>query len=219
MTFTLTAQPRSERGKKLKALRAKGLLPAVVYGPKEATTPMNIDLREFKKMYEEAGESTIVVLKGLDDDKEVLIHDVAYDPVFGNPIHVDFYAIERGKKLTVDVELVFVGEAPAVKTGGGVITKVLHELEVECLPRNLPQHIDVDLSGLTEIDQQIHVKNIVLPEGVEALNDPDDVVVVVSEVKEEVEEEPTAIDMDAIQVEKKGKEEDAEGAPADTENA
>lgn len=210
MTFTLTATKREEKGKKLKKLRESGVLPAVVYGPKDEATPMSLKMSDFEKLYRDAGESTIIDLKGLGDDKEVLIHDVAYDPVLSTPIHVDFYAIERGKKLQLGVAIEYIGEAPISKKGG-VITKVIHEIEVECLPRNLPQHIEVDISDITEFDQQIQIKDLVLPEGIDVLNDPEDVIVVSSEVVEEVEEVPEEVDMDAIEVEHKGKEEESEG--------
>ena len=208
MTVVLQATTRDLRGKKLRKLRAEGSIPAVLYGPKEATVAIALDASEFEKVFKEAGESTIIDLKGVgDDDKEVLVHDVAYDPITGTPLHVDFYAIERGKKLNVDVPLLFEGEAPAAKIGGA-LTKVLHEVEVESLPRHLPQHIVVDVSSLAELGSHIQIKDLVLPEGVEVLAEPEDVVVTITEVKEEVEEVPEAVDMDAIEVEQKGKAEE-----------
>lgn len=207
MTITLTAEKREKKGKQLKKLREEGVLPAVVYGRKHEAVPVALKQNEFEKVYREAGESTIIDLEGVDaETTEVLVQEVSYDPVSGNAIHVDFYAIEKGKKLQVAVPFEFVGEAPAVKLGG-VVTKVLHEVEVESLPKSLPHEITVDLSLLTELDSLISIKDLKVPEGVTILAEPDDTVATVSEVEEE-SEEPTEVDMSAIEVEKKGKEEE-----------
>jgi large subunit ribosomal protein L25 len=162
-----------------------------------------------EKTVHEAGESTIIVLEGIGAPVEVLIHDVAFNARKGGIEHVDFYAIEAGKEITVDVPLEFVGEAPAVKLGGS-LTKVLHEVEVTCAPKDLPQHIDVDVSVLVDFDSQIHVRDLVLPKGVKVENDADDVVALVQEVEEDTSDEPAAIDMAAVAVEKKGKTETEE---------
>jgi large subunit ribosomal protein L25 len=214
MTFILDATPRTERGKKLAKARNAGKLPAVVYGAKEKSTAFYLDRISFEKVFKQAGESSIITLKGLEGDKEVLVHDVAFDPSRGGIIHVDFYAIEAGKEITVDVPLTFVGEAPALKLGG-TLTKVLHEIEVTCKPKDLPKEITVDVASLVDFEAQIHVSDLTIPAGVTVGNAPDDVVALVQAVEEEKEEAPAAIDMSAIEVEKKGKEEALEeGAPA-----
>lgn len=208
MTFTLTVEKREERGsKKLAALRAAGKLPGIVYGPKEAPTPLSVDRAAFEKLLKDAGESSIIKLEGLSGTKEVLIHDVSFDPSRGGATHVDFYAVEVGKEITVHVPLEFIGESPALKLGG-TLTKVLHEIEVTCVPANLPQHIEVDISALDTLEKQIHVKDLVIPKGVTIENDLEDVVVLVQAVEEESEEASTAIDMASIEVEKKGKTEE-----------
>ena len=171
---------------------------------------------EFKKAFKTAGESAILILKGLDEDKEVLVHEVDFEPVKGEPRHVDFYAIERGKKLTVTVPLEFVGESQAVKGLGGVLVKVMHELEIEVLPRDLPQHIDVDISAIVDFDTSIHVSDLKLPEGVEVTADAEEVVALANEAVEEVFEEPEAVDMDAIEVEEKGKKEEGEDGESES---
>lgn len=210
MDKVLMVKPRAERGKKLAGLRASGLLPAVMYGAKEASVSISVPRAEFEKLFAEAGESTVLTLKGLDHEMDVLVHDVAYDPVLSTPIHVDFIAIDKNKKLQVHVPIEFEGEAPATKAGGAVLTKVLHEVEVECLPKDLPQHISVSLDGLTEIGSTIHVKDLPKINGVVILAEADDVVAIVSEVVEEAETVPEAIDMTAIEVEQKGKKEEGE---------
>lgn len=214
MTISLTVEKRGDKAESADALRNKGILPGIVYGPKQEAISLAVDKKAFEKVLQEAGESTIVNLEGLDAATEVLIHDVAFDPAKGGVTHVDFYAIERGKELTVDVALEYVGEPPVEKTGA-TANKVLHEIEVTCLPRNLPSHIEVDLSVLVDEESAIHVKDLNIPEGVTVENDPEDVVVNVSEAREEEPEEVAEVDMDAIEVEGKGKEDGEEGEGED----
>jgi len=208
MTFSLPVEIRKVRGKKLTKLRSEGKLPAIMYGPKEEATPLTIDKIAFEKLLKQAGESSVVVLSGLDTPKEVLIHDVSFDALRGGIVHVDLYAVEAGKEITVHVPLEFIGEAPAVKLGG-TLTKVLHEIEVTCMPANLPQHIDVDVSVLDDFEKQIHVKDLVIPKGVTLETDVEGVVALVQAVEEEAEVE-APVDMSAIEVVKKGKTETPE---------
>lgn len=211
MTVTLQVESRTETGKKLAKLRKSGKVPAVVYGPKHKTEMLSIDERSFVKMLKEAGESTIVTLRGLSTDIDVLVYDVAFDPQKGSYTHVDFYAVDKERVLTTEVPFEFVGEAPAAKQGG-VLTKVLHGIEVTCKPQDLPQHIVVDVSALVDFETQIHVRDLEVPKNVTIENDGDDVVVLVQAVKEEAEEPVATLDMSAIEVEKKGKQETEEPA-------
>lgn len=208
MTFTLNASERTEKGKKLEALRAAGKLPAIVYGPKHEAMAISLDAKEFQKVFSQAGESSVLVLTGIGEDAEVLVQDVAYSPVKGRVDHVDFYAIEKGKEVTVHVPLEFTGEAPATKLGGS-LTKALHEIEVTCKPANLPHEIIVDVSSLSTFEDSILVKDLVVPAGVKIENDENETVAFVAEAKEE-SEEPAALDMSAIEVEQKGKEPEEE---------
>jgi large subunit ribosomal protein L25 len=210
MTVTLQIEKREIRGKKLEKLRREGKLPAVVYGPKHEPMGITLDKGVFEKLLKTAGESTVITLEGVGEEIEVLVHEVAFNPAKGGIEHVDFYAIEKGKEITVHVPLEFIGEAPATKTGGS-LTKVLHEIEVTCKPSALPQHIEVDVTGLDDFEKQIHVKDLVIPAGVKVDTNADDVVAMVQEVKDEPEPEPAAVDMDAIEVEEKGKAEGEEG--------
>lgn len=204
MTVTLQIDKREATGKQFAKLRKEGKLPGIVYGPKHESTKVTLDKAVFEKVLKEAGESTVINLVGIGEDIEVLVHEVAFNPAKGGVEHVDFYAIEKGKEITVNVPLEFVGEAPAVK-GGGSLTKVLHEIEITCKPAVLPQHITVDVSSLDDFEKQIHVKDLVIPTGVTVENDPEDVVALVQEVQEEPEPEVAEVDMDAIAVEAKGK--------------
>lgn len=190
-------------------VRAAGYIPAVFYGPKEAAQSIKILAADFEKAFKEAGESTVVVLEVEGEEHETLIHDVSYHPVRGNIAHVDFYVIEKGKKVQVGVELEFVGVSPAEKTLGGTLVKVMHEIEIEAMPSNLPHGIEVDISSLVDFDSQIKAGDITLPSGVTLITDADEVVALVQEAKEESDEPAAPIDISAIEVEKKGKKEEA----------
>ncbi len=192
-------------------MRKSGKIPAVFYGKKEKSTPIALSFAIFEKTLQTAGESTVLHLKGAGIDVDVLIYDVDRDPVTDKPRHVDFYAIEKDKKLEVKIPLEFIGVAPAVKDMGAVLVKVMHELEIEALPKDLPHNLVVDLSTLATFDSVIKVKDIKLPAGVEVKGNVEEIVASVYEPKEEVEAAP--VDLSAIEVEKKGKEakEGAEG--------
>lgn len=211
MVLTLQAEKRDKVSNV--TLRKAGRVPAVLYGPKEPSTPISIGEADFTKLFKVAGESSVIEIKGLGDVKEALVYEVDADPVTGKIRHVDFYAIEKGKPIEVDVPLEFVGEAPAVKELGGILMKVLHELKIEVLPKNLPHSIVVDVGSLKDFESQIHVKDLALPEGVTALTSPEEVVALVSEAKEEPEAPVEAPDLSSIEVEKKGKEANPEEAP------
>jgi large subunit ribosomal protein L25 len=198
----------------LDLLRRSGKIPAVFYGPKDPSTPIKLSLADFKKAWKTAGESTVVSLEGEGIDADVLIHDVDLDPVTDVAIHADFYAIEKGKKLSVDVPLEFIGISPAVKDFGAVLVKVLHDIEIEALPKDLPHKLEVDISGLVTFDSVLTAKDIKLPVGVTLKVKPDEVVASVYEPKEEVAE-VTPVDLSTIEVEKKGKEV-KEGATGET---
>lgn len=192
------------------SVRKNGNVPGIVYGPKQEPINIETDKVQFEKTLHTAGESTIITLKGLDKDIEVLVHDVAFDAAKGGVEHVDFYAIERGKELTTHVPLEFVGEAPGIK-GGASVNKTLTELEITCRPSVLPAHITVDLTVLVDSESQIHVKDLNIPAGVKVEHDPEQIVVNITEARAEESDEVGEVDMDAIEVEEKGKAEPEEG--------
>lgn len=213
--FTIKAKKRDE-GIKVDALRKSGEIPAVFYGAGKDTTPVSIGTVEFKKIWREAGESSTVKVEMTDKNIDVLIHEVQVDPVTGEPIHVDFLAIDMKKKLRVNVPLVFEGISNAVKSGLGNLVKVLHEVEVEALPADLPHDLVVDISKLETLNDQVFVSDIKLPTGVVFVTNETDVVASIVEQVEEKEEVAAPVDLSAIEVEKKGKkeEEGEEGAQA-----
>lgn len=203
--LTLKATKRDKKIDLLK-IRAEGQIPAIFYGPKQESTPITLKSGDFLSVYNQAGESSIIILKEGENEHEVLIHDVQVDAVSGIPLHVDFYAIEKGKKINVAVPLVFVGISPAEKNLGGVLVKVVHELEIEALAKNLPQQIEVNIESLIDFESQIKAKDIILPEGVDLDTDPEEVIVLVQAPKEEeIQEAGTETDLNSIEVEQKGK--------------
>lgn len=191
-------------GKKLKLARKEGKLPAVLYGRGKKTTPLFVDLKEFKKIWKEAGETTIIKIK----NEDAIIQDVAIDPVKNEPIHADFYVVEMNKPITAEVPLVFKGVSPAEKELGGILVKVMHKVEVEALPRNLPHDLKVDISKLTALGDQLTIKDIDAPADVKILAKKDEVVALIETPKEEVEEK--IISIEEVEVEKKGKKEEEE---------
>jgi len=210
--LTLHAEPRTVSGKHAGPLLAqKGMIPAVVYGPKQEATSISLPLAEFKKILRDAGESSVIELSGLGSPMQVLIHDVDHDPVTSVPRHADLYAIEKGAKVEVAVPLVFIGESPAVKAGANLV-KVMHELEIEAAPADLPHEIEIDISVLAAEGDQIHVSDIIAPKGVTVRVDGEEVVALIQAVEIETEDTSAPLDMSAIEVEKKGKDETEEEA-------
>lgn len=206
--MTLEVQKRDTK-ENLQHLRKDGLIPAVVYGPKQEATSIKMDAKSFLKAYKEAGESTVVELSVDGENHDVLVQSVDRDAVRGDVLHVDFYAIEKGKKVTVHVPLEFVGESPAEKTLGGVIVKVMHEVEIEAMPKDLPHEIEVSIESLTELDSQIHASDLAMPSGVALITEPEEVVVLVQAHKEETEE-AVEFDPNAIQTEGEAKKAEAD---------
>ena len=210
---TLTAIKRSKT-EKLADIRLNGMVPAVVYGARVENTTISVPSVLFGKILKEAGETSTISLeiKGSEPETktqkiEVLIHEIQTDPIKGFPIHIDFLAVDMDKPIEITVPLEFEGIAPADKNGLGVLVKALYEVEVKALPKNIPHSLSVDLSTLNTLEDQIHVKNIKLPSGVEMITNEDEVVALVTAVKEE-SEEASSVDISSVEVEKKGKKEE-----------
>lgn len=196
------------------ALRKAGKIPAVIYGKTlKNNISVAIDREAFKKAWGQAGSSTAVTVTGFGDDHDVIIHDFQINPVTDQVIHADLLALDKNTKVTVTVELEFTGEAPAVKESLGTLEKILHEIHVEALPKNLPKSIVVDVSGLVNESSQIAISDLLIPSGVTVVDHaPEDLVAVIAAIKEESEESAAPIDFSAIEVEQKGKKEDEESA-------
>jgi large subunit ribosomal protein L25 len=207
----LQANLRSLNDKKtsVSMIRENGNIPAVVYGPKFANTSIDLNYQDFIRFYNKNGETTLLSLDIAGEKKQtvnVLVKDIDLHPVSNKVIHIDFYAPEAGKKVTVSIPVEFVGESAAVKAGAQLV-KVLHEIEVEALPENLPHSVEADLSIMTTVDISVHVKDIKFPAGVTCELDADEVVASCVEYVEEAAE-TVAVDLSKIEVAKKGKKEE-----------
>lgn len=198
-------------------LRKEGVIPAVFYGKKQASQPIAVQRSEFLKVWKAVGESGVVSLVGPHGTVDALIQEVNTDPVTEIPRHADFYVFEKGKKIEVNIPLVFVGVSPAVKDLSGNLVKVMYELAIEASPENLPHEIEVDISTLVDFDSQILAKDVVLPKGVSLASDEEEVVASVAAPRGDEPEEPTvAPDLSSIEVVKKGKKDDeSEGSTAE----
>ncbi len=217
MELELKAQTREQTGRKLKILREKGFIPAVVYGSGHKPLSIQVNYEDFKNTFEKAGESTLLKLMVGEHAKNVLIHDIAKDPITDKFIHIDFYQVRMDKIIRAEVPLVFVGEASAVKNLDGILIKNITEVEVEALPKDLPREIKVDISSLDSFDKHIRIKDLTLPSGVKIdIGSEESIVSVIPPRTEEelkaLEEKP---EEKIEEVEVIGKEEEA---PASTES-
>ncbi|MBI9106924.1 MAG: 50S ribosomal protein L25 [Spirochaetales bacterium] len=184
---TINAEIRTElRKSAAKKMRTEGRIPAVIYGHND---PMNIsvDAKEFSKKFEKISENTIITIAIGKDSYSVLVKDFQDDILTSKIQHIDFFEIEKGKTLKTNVPIHIEGSAKGVREGG-VLEQRLHELEVECLPTDIPEIITIDVSHL-EAGDAIHVADIEIPKGVKVLNMLEQTVVSVTLVREEVEED------------------------------
>jgi large subunit ribosomal protein L25 len=205
----LKAQPRQVIGKQVRALRREGLLPAVIYGHHINPIAISLNFHDTSLVLPKVSSSQLVVLDVDGRQHTTLVRERQRHPVTGDLLHVDFQAISLTEKLRVNVGLQFTGEAPAVKMYDGIVVTSLESVEVECLPNDLPSSLEVDLSGLEKIGDVIYVKDIPLPPKVQVLDDPDQVVVVItapiSEAALAEAEEVTSAEPEVIE---KGKKEE-----------
>ena len=197
----LQAQIRQSVGKSLNSLRKDGFLPSVVYGHGFETLPIQLRYKDFEKAFKAAGESTLINLKIGDKEEPTVIKDVQRDPVTDQIIHADFYKVNLKEKIKAKVPVVFIGESEAVK-GGGILVKTVSELEVEALPQDLPHEISVDISVLNSFGDEIKIKDIKVLDDVKIEANPEDVVALVQEPREEKAEE-VAPSVEEVEVIKK----------------
>ncbi|MAF20416.1 MAG: 50S ribosomal protein L25 [Parcubacteria group bacterium] len=209
----LSVKLRQELGRQNKQVRKQGFIPAILYGRKVKNIPLLVKEHNFEKVYQVAGESTLIKLKiqGGDKDKErvVLIHDTAIDPVSDHFIHADFYQVKMDEVIKVEVALNFVGISEAVETEGGVLIKSIQQVEIEALPQDLPHEIEVDISSLKTFDDNIYVKDLKIPDKAKLAANPEDLIasVIPPRTKAELEqlEEAPVESVDEVEVEEKGK--------------
>ena len=218
---TLEATSRSATSKNAaRRVRVSGQVPAVVYGAGKNAQTVSVDPRHVKRiLYSETGHNTIVDLKLPDELTKAMIVDWQFEPIKGGLLHVDFKRIAMDKALRVKVPILLKGEAAGVKLEGGILEQILREVEIECLPADIPGHIDVDVSGLA-FGQMIRVTDLPHGEKLKFLTDANQMVAHVIAIKEVVEATPDAAAADAAaggaepEVVKKGKQDAEEGADA-----
>jgi large subunit ribosomal protein L25 len=215
--ITLKAKIRKITGKKVKQLREENSIPAVLYG--HGIKPQNIlvNYLDFKRVYDKAGESALVELE-LDGKKaNVLVHDTQVDPMSGNISHIDFFQVNMKEEVETEILLEFVGESPAVKELGGVLIKSLDEISVKCLPADLPEKYEIDISKLATFDDVIAVKDLQVSDKIEILVDGETIIASVQEPRsqEELESLETKVEEDVSKVEGIVKETPEEGAPTE----
>ena len=189
----LKAEPRPTVGRSaVRKLRARGLIPAVIYGGNDKPQPLQVSARDINAMMSQAsGENVLVELEigGDGQSRTALVQEIQHSPVGGEIRHVDFHAISMDQMIEAEVPLEPVGTAVGVKTFGGLLEQSLRALAIECLPADLPDRITVDVSNLN-IGDSIHVRDIKLPDGVTAKAQPD--LTAFSVLAPAVEEEPVA---------------------------
>lgn len=208
-TFELLVQPREVLGKKSKRLRHEGLLPAIVYGHGVDPTPVQVDQKEMERVFMRAGSNSLVDLKVGDGAKaqKVFIHEVKRDPVTHNLRHIDFMVVNLREEVTTMVPVILTGESPAVHANEGMLLHALDQVQIRALPTEIPPMLEVDISGLVNVDDAIFVSDLQVPEHVAVLTSPEELLAKITALRvEEVEE---VEEVEAAE----GAEETAEGAP------
>jgi large subunit ribosomal protein L25 len=191
MDLKLQATKRTETGRQVRKLRAQGAVPGVVYGHRSTAEPVALEAAEFRRVFAKAGRTHLVdlVLEGGRPEK-VLIKEVQKHPRHEGAQHVDLFRIDLKEKLQIDVPVTIVGESPAVKRGDGDLLISTHTVRVECLPSDIPESIEVDVSNLENIDDAVRVHDLKFAEGVTLLTGGDEMIVKVQAHR--VAEEPVA---------------------------
>lgn len=179
----LEAKKREAFGRKMRREMKANLIPAVLYGPKVKNTPLFVDGKEFEKILDKAGESSLInlTLDGKKDKFLVLIHDIKRDSLSDRAVHVDFYQPDLEKKVTAYLPLILEGESPAVKDFQGTIVQNISEVEIKALPMNLPRDIRINIEKLKNLEDVIRVKDLIVPQGVEILKNQEEILVSVAQ--------------------------------------
>jgi large subunit ribosomal protein L25 len=195
--LALNARPRTTLGKKVKVLRRQGVTPANIYGHNVESLAIEAETVELALLLRRAGRTQLiqVSIDGESSPRRVLVRQTARRATTDELLHVDFFEVSMREKLSVDVPLTIVGEAPAVEQFDAIIVQALDTISVECLPGDIPSNIEVDISTLVDTTSAVHVRDLVAPRGVEILNDPDlPVVTVTAKTAAAAEEEEAAVE-------------------------
>jgi large subunit ribosomal protein L25 len=215
----IKATKRDVLGKKTRFLRRQGITPAHLFGHSLESLALQCDSNELRNILAHAGTTRLISLKveGEKESKNVFVREIQRDALSRELLHVDFYQIRKGEKMTMDVPIVLVGEAPAMKGKGRILSRGTSVLRIECLPEKIPPQIEVDISVLAELGQSLHIKDIILDSDIAVHDDPELLVVKVSEIIIKVEEEkPVVEEAAAVEAGAEGevKAEGAAGKPA-----
>lgn len=200
----LKATLRKELGKKVNAGRKAGMIPAILYGKGVGNENLWIKTLDLKRLLKKSGESVIINLEIAGGKRySVLINELQKNPVNENYIHVDFYRVKMDEKIETEIELVFMGESKAVKEAGGILVKSLDKLKIKCLPKDLPSHIDVDVSSLNTFDDHIAIKDLKINPVIEVKVDSETIVALVAPPRseEELKELEGKVEEDVTKVE------------------
>lgn len=189
----LAVTKRTVLGKKIKKLRRDGILPANIYGKGIKSLAVQAPIKEFNTVYSKAGETGLIDLQIDGEVRPVLIHNVQLDHIAKTPLHADFYQVNLKEKVKTMVPIVTVGEPKAVTEKVGLLLQPLAEIEIEALPTDLPEKIEVPVEALGAVDEQITVANLKIPESITVLTDPEQVVIKIGElVSKEAQEQAAA---------------------------
>lgn len=210
---SLKVEKREVFGKKLKKLRKTGVLPANIYGKDVKSTAVQLALKDFEAIYKETGETGLIELTVGSETRPVLIHNVQLDYITQEPIHADFFQVNLKEKVKTMVPLELTGEPKAVADKLGLLLQTLNEIEVEALPTDLPEKIEVNVTNLAAVNDQITIADLKAPSGVEILSDSSQVIAKISELVSKETEAELAAEAAAAEAAK------AEGAEAGTEGA
>ncbi len=215
----LKAARRDVLGKRNRFLRRQGITPAHLFGHSIESQFLQCDTAELTKVVAHAGETRIISLKieGEKQPKNVFVKEVQRDAFGRKLLHVDFYQVRKGEKMQVTVPIVLIGESPAIKGKGRMLSHGITELNIECLPEKVPPQIEVDISVLEELEQSLQVKDIVLDPDITVHADPEQLIVKVTEAQLKVEEEVVAGEEEAEiegEVEEGARAEGEAGKPA-----
>ncbi len=197
----LKATKREVVGKQVNALRRAGQLPAVIYGHRTDPISISLDAHSATLALSKVGSSSLITVEVDGKEYPALVRERQRDYIRGDLLHVDFLAVSLTEKIRAEVRVDVTGTSPAVKDQNAVLVTGLHALSVECLPTDLPDHFTVDISVLEKVGDGIHVRDVVVPDKVRILNDPDEMLVVATFAKEEVVEEAPAAVEGAVPVE------------------
>jgi len=217
MSIELKAENREQFGRELKDLRAKGFIPAELYGHGLANAHVAIAKKEFIKVFKKAGESTMIDLLVAGKKHPVMIHDVTVHPVTDEIMSIDFYQVRLDEVIQIKVPVVYIGEAPAVKEKQGVLVKAMNEIKVEALPADIPRTIEIDLTVLTDIGVDLHISDLKLPKNIKVLEDPAFVIATVTARMTEEEEAKLAAAADVGAIKTEGEEKKAAAAAKSAE--